>query len=585
MTLQRSPRVLVTLGLLTALLTLAMLAPVSSSANHLIVEDLESSGDGLIVRDPSTGLEWLKVTATLGLSINDVLAHPLITSGAFRYARESEVQALIAGAGLPLPGVPPFSLQSAQCASAACQSGAREIIEKFGTTNTQTPVGTLGYLDPDITAFNNYRVVLSSTGEVATVARFTDSPTTRRTGAFGSGSWLVRADADAGNQPPVADAGPDQTGHPGIAVSLDGTSSFDPDGDTPLTFAWSIVEAPEGSLAELDDPTIAMPTFTPDLLGDYRIQLVVTDALGLASAPDEVVISTANSAPVADAGADQQVVQLGTVVLDGSQSHDPDGDDITYAWSLVQRPAGSLASLSDTAVVNPTFVADVQGEYRASLTVTDEFGAASAPAEVVVSFLNIAPVARAGDTQVVVVGATVQLDGSGSSDANLDPLTYQWSVTSQPAGSYAALSDATAPAPTFVPDLAGTYTVSLVVNDGQVDSEPDVVTIQATSDTDAIVARVITGITAINGLAPGDFKNANMKKALTNKLAAVIADVEAGKFQHALDKLEYDVLAKTDGCDTSGAPDRNDWIRNCGAQEQVFPVLREAADALRVLLP
>jgi hypothetical protein len=488
MTRQRFPCVLAMLGLLAASL---MLAPVSSNASHLIVEDLASPGDGLIIRDPSTGLEWLKVTVTLGLSINDVLADPLITSGAFRYATESEVQALFVGAGLPLPGTGSYSLQSANCASAACQKGAQEIIQKFGTTNTQTPLGTLGLLDPDITAFNHYRVTLSSTGEVANVQRITSSPDTRRTGAYGTGSWLVRTDGDAVNQPPVADAGPDQ-----------------------------------------------------------------------------------------------QVQQFGTVVqLDGSQSYDPDGDDITYAWSLVHRPAGSFASVSDAAAVNPTFVADVQGEYRASLTVTDEFGAASAPDEVIISFLNVAPVADAGDTQAVTVGATVQLDGTGSWDANLDPLTYQWSITSQPAGSYAALSDATAPAPTFVPDLGGTYTVTLVVNDGQVDSEPDVVAIQATGDTGAITAQVTDAITGINGLAPGDFKNANMKKALTNKLAAVIADLEAGNLQNALDKLEHDVIAKTDGCDASGAPDRNDWIRDCEAQEQVFLVLRGAADLLRSLLP
>jgi hypothetical protein len=386
------------------------------------------------------------------------------------------------------------------------------------------------------------------------------------------------------NQAPVANAGTDQTVHPGVAVALNGNLSADPDGHTPLTFAWSIAEAPAGSQATLFDPTSVTPSVTPDLLGTYRIRLVVSDALGLASAPDEVMISTENSAPVADAGPDQQLIQLGTLVqLDGSHSFDDDGDDVTYAWSL-GTPAGSLASLSDATAANPTFAADVQGEYRARLTVTDEFGAQSATDEVVVSFLNVAPVADAGDNQARPVGTTVQLDGGGSSDANLDPLTYQWSLASRPAGSAAALSDDATAAPTFVPDLPGTYTVSLVVNDGQVGSAPDVVTIQATTDTGALVAMVSEAITAINGLDPGELKNATMQKALTNKLAAVIADVEAGYLQDALDKLEHDVIAKTDGCAASGAPDKNDWLKTCAAQGPIYALLREAADLLQSLL-
>ena len=387
------------------------------------------------------------------------------------------------------------------------------------------------------------------------------------------------------NQAPVANAGPDQTVHPGAAVSLTGNQSADPDGHTPLTFAWSIAEAPAGSLAELDDPTSVTPSFTPDVLGTYRIRLVVTDALGLPSEPDEVVVSTENSAPAAHAGADQQVIQLGTLVqLDGGQSIDDDGDTITYAWSLDQTPAGSGASLSDPTAVTPTFVADVQGEYRASLIVTDEFGAASVADEVVVSFLNVAPVADAGKNQVVPVGTTVHLEGGGSSDANLDPLTYQWSLASRPAGSLAALTGEATATPTLVPDLPGTYTVSLVVHDGQVASAPDVVTIQATADTGNIVAKLTEAIDAVNALAPGTLKNANMQKALTNKLAAVIADVEAGRLQEALDKLEHDVIAKTDGCAAAGAPDKNDWLKTCDAQGPVYALLRSAADLLRAAL-
>jgi len=87
------------------------------------------------------------------------------------------------------------------------------------------------------------------------------------------------------------------------------------------------------------------------------------------------------------------------------------------------------------------------------------------------------PVADAGLDQTALVGDTVLLDGSGSSDADGDPLTYSWSFSSRPVGSTASLSDSTVVNPTFVVDVVGAYDLQLIVNDGSVDSGPDTVTI------------------------------------------------------------------------------------------------------------
>jgi hypothetical protein len=92
---------------------------------------------------------------------------------------------------------------------------------------------------------------------------------------------------------------------------------------------------------------------------------------------------------------------------------------------------------------------------------------------------NTAPVADAGADQTVAVNDLVQLDGSASSDADNDPLSYAWSFTSLPAGSQAALSDTTAVAPSFSADEAGSYVLQLLVNDGAVDSAADRVTVTA----------------------------------------------------------------------------------------------------------
>ena len=92
---------------------------------------------------------------------------------------------------------------------------------------------------------------------------------------------------------------------------------------------------------------------------------------------------TANTPPVADAGANQTVFSGDVVDLDGSLSDDVDGDAITYRWALTVTPAGSAATLDDTTAVMPSFVSDVAGEYVAQLIVNDGF-ADSAPVTVMI---------------------------------------------------------------------------------------------------------------------------------------------------------------------------------------------------------
>ena len=94
---------------------------------------------------------------------------------------------------------------------------------------------------------------------------------------------------------------------------------------------------------------------------------------------------------------------------------------------------------------------------------------------------NALPIAVAGAVQPVEAGIAVTLDGSASSDADGDTLTYAWTLTSRPTGSTAALAGATSARPTFTADIAGTYVATLVVNDGKVSSTLANVTVTATA--------------------------------------------------------------------------------------------------------
>lgn len=92
---------------------------------------------------------------------------------------------------------------------------------------------------------------------------------------------------------------------------------------------------------------------------------------------------------------------------------------------------------------------------------------------------NTTPVANAGIYKSVVTETVVILDGSASNDINGDQLTYSWALTSKPSGSNATLLSTTAAKPLFTPDIAGTYTLSLVVNDGKASSAVANATIEA----------------------------------------------------------------------------------------------------------
>jgi RHS repeat-associated protein len=286
-----------------------------------------------------------------------------------------------------------------------------------------------------------------------------------------------------GNAPPVASAGPDQTVPVQTLVRLDGSASTDADGDA-LTFRWRIVSAPTGSAAALSDPAALMPMVLVDVPGTYEVELRVHDGTA-ESEPDTVSIGTVNSRPLADAGPDQTVPVGAVVGLDGRGSHDVDGDPLSYTWTLITRPTGSQAALSDAGGPTPALTVDRPGVYEVELVVNDG-SVDSSPDRVLVATQNSPPVAEAGPDQTVFTGQLVQLDGAESSDVDGDPLTYAWSFTALPAGSATTLSDPTAVDPSFVPDLPGLYILQLIAHDGTVPGAPDTVRVTALVDPNTV---------------------------------------------------------------------------------------------------
>jgi hypothetical protein len=190
--------------------------------------------------------------------------------------------------------------------------------------------------------------------------------------------------------PPTADAGPDQALHAGELVTLDGSASHDDDTPTSsLTFAWTLTVRPAGSVAILAGAATASPSFTADVTGIYVASLVVTDEALQSSSADEVVVSSENLAPAANAGPDMATEVDAPVMLLGTAS-DPDDDALDVSWTIVSAPLGSAPALADGDTLTPTLTADLEGEYVLALVVDDGFD--ESPADTVTVTVTPPPV-------------------------------------------------------------------------------------------------------------------------------------------------------------------------------------------------
>lgn len=258
------------------------------------------------------------------------------------------------------------------------------------------------------------------------------------------------------NMPPLAEAGPDQTVDRSQLVTLDGLGSGDPEGEA-LAYLWTLDGIEVGTNATI--------TVGPLSIGTHIATLTVTDPHG-ASASDNLTITVVNRAPIAQAGPDRTVNHATIVNLDGSGSHDPDGDTLSYAWSLNGAQIG-------TGVIAPVGPFD-PGSHTIELTVTDTFGA-SATDSLVVTVINDPPVADAGPDQTIRHSTTVMLDGSGSSDPEGEPLSYAWSLGGQQIASGAT--------PTVGPFSPGTYTIDLTVSDSRGATASDILVLTVTNQT------------------------------------------------------------------------------------------------------
>ncbi|HUL60963.1 MAG TPA: hypothetical protein VLU43_16910 [Anaeromyxobacteraceae bacterium] len=240
---------------------------------------------------------------------------------------------------------------------------------------------------------------------------------------------------------------------------------------------WSLASQPAGSAAFVHPVTGVL---VPDLPGAYVVRVVATDAGGYASTAElTVLVGACTIAPALGMPAwtvngvfartpdPGDLVTLAVAAAPGACALSP---ALSFAWTLLAKPAGSAAVLAGADTATPAFVPDVPGgTYQLAVVATDASGNASAPAYVTVTasacganppFVNISGPGAVNTFDVATLSATAtDADALCPPRFAPGPLTVHWALAAAPPGGAATLSAATGPAVSFTPDLPGAWTV------------------------------------------------------------------------------------------------------------------------------
>ena len=215
------------------------------------------------------------------------------------------------------------------------------------------------------------------------------------------------------NQSPVANAGQSITVTSGTIVSLNGTSSFDPDGDS-ITHRWIQTAGPGVTIS---NPTATSPVLTAPTVQGLTIltfQLTVSDGLVDSTASVDITVTKPNQPPVLSTIGDRTVI-VGATLQFTVNASDPDDDPLIY--SVTPLPANAAFDAS-TRVFAFTPVGSQVGSFGLTIAVSDgKGGTASETIRVTVRAgleINITTPSNGGTVpagQVIVRGSIMNPSG------------------------------------------------------------------------------------------------------------------------------------------------------------------------------
>ncbi|KYK22633.1 hypothetical protein AYK25_02420 [Thermoplasmatales archaeon SM1-50] len=257
------------------------------------------------------------------------------------------------------------------------------------------------------------------------------------------------------NQMPVAIIVAPSTGDKKVDIIFDGSTSYDPDGYI-VEYLWVFSDGGTGNGSIVTHQFISSGIFTVTLQ-------VKDDDGGVDQTVHEIFIN--NHAPIASIVVDTQYIEPGdTVTFDGTDSYDPDGDNLSYLWELSD---GTI--IGTEAVISYTFT--MSGVFIVTLTVTDDDPVnPMSDSSSVMIYVNAPPIADLGFEYLTIpLGIPWTFNGSNSYDPDGYIVNYTWDFDNGDVG-YGMSID-------YMYWISGTFLVTLTVMDdnGAIDDDSGVV--------------------------------------------------------------------------------------------------------------
>jgi len=329
-----------------------------------------------------------------------------------------------------------------------------------------------------ITAITNLSLFKNTVDCGPTIGNGTVALATSNQSAFGAGGYVLQTStsslatfyAASANQPPVSNAGGNVTiALPTSSVTLDGSASYDPDGNIVQVY-WFQSEGPVPAVIGNNFSTITTATGLTTA-GTYVFRLQVKDnngALAYSSKTVVVTAATVNQPPVSNAGSNVTIaLPTSSVTLDGSASYDPDGSIAQVYWYQSQGPVQAVIGNNFSTTTTATGLTTA-GTYVFGLQVKDNNGALAYSSKTVVvtaATTNQPPVSNAGSNVTIALPtSSVALDGSASYDPDGSIAQVYWYQSQGPVQAVIGNNFSTTTTATGL-TTAGTYVFGLQVKD------------------------------------------------------------------------------------------------------------------------